>query len=347
MYTKIIKISKPTSLSKQLAVPAKIIQDGGLVVFPTETVYGLGADALNPEAVKNIFIAKGRPSDNPLIVHIADQKMLSVLAQNIPAKAKLLINKFWPGPLTIVLKKKAIIPNVVVACGKTVAIRMPANPIARELIHLSGKPIAAPSANLSGKPSPTIAKYVIEDMNGRVECIIDGGDCKFGLESTVIDLTTKVPLLLRPGAITLEQLRKVLGKVNVANPSAKKPKCPGMKYRHYAPNTKFILVEKTNPAYISTEMYKLIVRNETHKIKTAVICSRELYKILSHHKYKYVHFFIIGSEKNLTPLAHDIFKTLRDLDHKNYDCILMGACPDKGIGMAIMNRLRKAAHKIV
>lgn len=346
MHTKILKIYSKKLLQKQLSLPAKIIRQGGLVVFPTETVYGLGADALNETAVKKIFIAKGRPSDNPLIVHIADKKMLPQLVQSIPRTAELLINKFWPGPLTIILKRKTIIPDVVVAGGKTVAIRMPFNKIAQELICLSGTPIAAPSANFSGKPSPTLAKHVIEDMNERVDCIIDGGDCKYGLESTVIDLTTRIPLLLRPGAVTLEQLRQLLGKINVANSSSKKPRCPGMKYRHYSPRTKFILVEECSEEKILKKMQKVIQKNISKKIKTAVIGFGNVCNSFD-KKNKMVDSFCLSKQTNLPKLAHDIFNILRELDHQNYDCILMGACSEKGIGLAIMNRLRKAAHEIV
>ena len=350
MHTTLIKIPPHTSklsLKKKLALPAQLIREGRLVVFPTETVYGLGADALNADAVKKIFVAKGRPQDNPLIVHIADKKMLSELVQKVPKTAEMLIRKFWPGPLTIILKRKSIVPDVVVAGGKTVAVRMPADPIARELIRISSTPLAAPSANLSGKPSPTLAKHVIDDMGGRVDCIIDGGDCRYGLESTVIDLTGKVPLLLRPGAVTLEQLRNVLGKVKIASSSGKKPRCPGMKYRHYSPCTRFVLVEGCGEKETQLKMRQVIRKKISMQNKVAVICFAEACRKISLPKNPLLHYHLLGDKTDLRQLAHEIFRLLRELDHQHYDLILMGGCSEKGIGLAIMNRLRKAAHEII
>lgn len=198
---------------EQLNIGAEILRKGGLVAFPTETVYGLGANALNEDAVKNIFKAKGRPSDNPLIVHIADYDALNELVTEIPEKAKVLMDKFWPGPLTLVFKKSEKVPETVSGGLDTVAIRMPKKPVALELIKLSGVPVAAPSANTSGKPSPTKAQYVVDDMSGKIDAIIDGGNCEVGLESTVLDITGDVPKLLRPGGVTFEQLTEVLGEV--------------------------------------------------------------------------------------------------------------------------------------
>ncbi|MFH0701404.1 MAG: L-threonylcarbamoyladenylate synthase [Candidatus Woesearchaeota archaeon] len=318
---------------KQLSKAAKIIQRGGIVVFPTETVYGLGANAFDATAVKKIFVAKGRPADNPLIVHIAEKKMLPTLVEEVPVAAKKLIKLFWPGPLTLIFNKKKIIPDIVTAGGKTVAVRMPSHPVAHKLIKLSKLPIAAPSANLSGKPSPTTVKHVLEDMNRRVDAIIDGGDCAVGLESTVLDLTGKTPLLLRPGAITLEQLRTVLGKVIVANPNAVKPKSPGMKYRHYSPQTNLILVTGT----VVPKLNDLI--NEKKKI--ALICSKEISQQFSDKKIEIIIYH------DLDTLAQKIFQILRNLDQQHFDLILIPAVPEKGIGRAIMNRLRKAAHQIV
>lgn len=321
---------KPAQLSRA----ARILQQGGTVVFPTETVYGLGANALDPEAVKKIFLAKGRPADNPLIAHIADKRMLTQLVEKVPSSAKKLIRKFWPGPLTIILNKKKIIPDIVTAGGKTVAIRMPAHPLALKLIALSKVPLAAPSANLSGKPSPTTFQHVKEDMDGRVEAIIDGGNCQFGLESTVIDLTGKVPVLLRPGAVTLEQLRQILGKVKVANPNAKKPKSPGMKYRHYSPKTPLILVLAKNPV---PKIKKLI--NE--KKKVALIASEEIAKYFLNCKMEVIVY------ANLATLAQKVFHIFRELDEQDFDYVIIHSVPEKGIGLAIMNRLKKAAHQIV
>jgi L-threonylcarbamoyladenylate synthase len=319
--------------ARELKKAALIIREGGTVVFPTETVYGLGANALDEKAVKKIFVAKGRPADNPLITHVADKKMLPQLVQEVPSSAKKLIQKFWPGPLTIILNKKKIVPDRVTAGGKTLAVRMPSHPLAHKLIKLAGIPVAAPSANLSGRPSPTTAKDVIQDMGGRVDVIIDGGDCQVGLESTVIDLTTKVPTLLRPGAITLEQLREVLGKVNVANPNAKKPKSPGMKYRHYSPETPLILVKNN----FENKINPLI---DNHK-KIALIASEQVAKKFLNTKMEVIIY------ADLPTLAQKLFHILRELDTQHFDFILIHSVSEKGIGRAIMNRLRKAAHRVI
>lgn len=320
--------------SAQISKAAKILQQGGLVAFPTETVYGLGANALDEKAVRKIFVAKGRPADNPLIVHIADKKMLPELVKEVPSSARKLISKFWPGPLTIIFNKKEIVPAIVTAGGKTVAIRMPAHPLAYKLIKLSKLSIAAPSANLSGRPSPTSAKHVVEDMKGRVEAIIDGGNCPVGLESTVIDLTGKVPVLLRPGAVTLEQLKKVLGKVKVANPNSSNPKSPGMKYRHYSPETPLVLVTGNN-------LIKKISSLINPKKKIALIASSEI----AHHFLGQKIEVVVYAD--LPTLANKMFNILRTLDHQHYDLIIIHSVPEEGIGRAIMNRLRKATHKIV
>jgi len=321
---------KPAQISKA----AKILQQGGLVAFPTETVYGLGANALNEKAVRRIFVAKRRPADNPLIVHIADKKMLPELVKEVPSSAKKLISKFWPGPLTIVLNKKNIVPDIVTAGGKTVAIRMPAHPVARKLIQLSGLSIAAPSANLSGSPSPTTAKHVIADLKGRIECIIDGGESQVGLESTVVDLSGKIPVLLRPGGVTLEQLRAVLGKVQVANVHAVKPKSPGMKYRHYSPKTNLILV--TGKGKI-----KKITPLINEKKKVALIASPE---VADHFLDRKIEVIMYG---NLLTLARELFKILRELDQQGFDYIIIHDVPEEGLGRAIMNRVRRAAHQVV
>jgi len=319
---------------KEIAQAAKVLQKGGIVVFPTETVYGLGANALNAEAVQKIFIAKGRPADNPLIVHIADKKMLPKLVERVPSSAKKLINKFWPGPLTIIFNKKAIIPDIVTAGGKTVAVRMPSHALAHKLIKVSRVPVAAPSANLSGKPSPTTAKDVLQDMKGRVDIIINGGSCQVGLESTVVDLTSRIPVLLRPGAITLEQLQQTLGKVRVANPNAKKPKSPGMKYRHYSPQTPLILVT-------GKEQIKKIKGLIDEKKKIALIASEEVGKNFLNQKVEVILY------ADLPTLAQKVFHILRELDGQHFDYVIIHSVSEKGIGRAIMNRIRKAAHKTI
>jgi L-threonylcarbamoyladenylate synthase len=346
MKTEVYKVNPIWIDNSALKKCALLIQEGKLVVFPTETVYGLGANALDDNAVKKIFVAKGRPTDNPLIVHISELKMLDKIVKEIPSSAERLMTKFWPGPLTIIFKKQDIIPDSVTCGLDTVAVRMPSHPVAHNFIKFCGVPIAAPSANLSGKPSPTTSQHVIDDLTGRVECIIDGGDAKYGLESTVIDITGKIPILLRPGAITKEQLEERLGtKVHVANPLAKKPKSPGMKYRHYAPKTRFILVDGKSEEKMRKEIEDLAKHLENDNKKVMIICSTEFKKEIKKEISCTLH--CLGSRKDLRVLAANIFKTLRQVDKENYDCIIMGACPEKGIGLAIMNRIRKAASDIV
>ena len=246
METKIIRIDKDNYFNKILNYPAKVIQEGGLVAFPTETVYGLGANALEEEAIYKIFEAKGRPADNPLIVHIANINELDMLVEEYSGLVKKVISKFWPGPLTIVFKKKDIIPEIVTAGLDTIAVRMPSSKIARKLIEMAGVPIAAPSANLSGKPSPTTVLHVIDDLTGKVDCIIDGGNCEVGLESTVLDLSTDIPTILRPGCVTYEELQEVLPDIvfdSALSDSAITPKSPGMKYVHYSPDADVYILE--------------------------------------------------------------------------------------------------------
>lgn len=241
----VITVNNSSDFNK-LDDAAHALSDGLLVAFPTETVYGLGASALSPDAVKSIFLAKGRPQDNPLIVHIAEKKDITRLVKNLPDTAKKIMDAFMPGPITIVLEKSDLVPDVVTAGGKTVAIRIPESAIARELIKKSGVPIAAPSANISGKPSPTKASHVIDDLSQSVAFIIDGGECRVGLESTVLDLTVTPPTILRPGGITHEQLTEVLGEVSgysATDDDKCAPKSPGMKYRHYAPTAKMIVYQ--------------------------------------------------------------------------------------------------------
>jgi len=317
MKTKILK-------ANQIKEAAQILKKGGIVAFPTETVYGLGA-ILNKKAVDKIFIAKGRPTDNPMIVHIANKKDIYKLACVSDKKiVNKLIKKFWPGPLTIVLKKKGIVPDNVTAGLDSIAIRMPKNKIALALIKRAG-PIAAPSANLSGKPSTTSAKHVIHDMSGRIDAIIDGGRTKIGVESTVIDITKKPAVLLRPGGITFEELKKIIDiKIHpslIKKSSVKKPSSPGMKYRHYAPNAKLILVMNNK------KMAEIIKK---YKGKVGILSFRRKYN------------------KN-TKIANcrDLFKILREFDNEGFNVIISESIPEKGIGLAIMNRLKKASTKII
>ncbi len=305
--------------SKQLKKAAQLIKNGELVAFPTETVYGLGANALEPKAVKKIFKAKGRPADNPLIVHISKEEQLHELAFTTP-KTKKLIQKFWPGPLTIVLKKKKIIPKEVTGGLDTVAVRMPKDKIALKFIELAGVPIAAPSANISGKPSGTSFAHVFEDFNGTIAGIIKSYSCEIGLESTVIDLTTKTPVLLRPGGVSFERLKKVLPDLILAsNKRIREVKSPGVKYKHYSPNAKIILFEKN-----------AINKMEHHRIKYEK--HNKKVKIISPEKTK--------------KFSKKLFNMFRQCDKEKVDIILISPVDEKGIGLAIMNRIRKAASKI-
>ena len=327
MITKIIKINPQKPEKNKIKIAADIIKDGGLVAFPTETVYGLGADVFNKKAVKKIFIAKKRPFDDPLIVHIADIFDLHKLVEKIPETAVKLAKKFWPGPLTMVLNKKKSVPDCATAGLNTVAIRMPKNKIALELIIASNTPIAAPSANIFTKPSPTSAKHVIEDLSGKIPMIIDAGQTKIGLESTVLDLTSKIPIILRPGKITVEELKPILGRVDIytyqpkaGRPRAEKPKSPGMKYKHYSPKAKVILVV-----------------GEKNKTKNKI---RELEKI-------YKKTAVIRADKNVENLSKNLFKKFREFDSKKIKIIIVEGVKEKGLGFALMNRIKKAASRII
>jgi len=312
---------KTEILSKnQIKKAAELIREGNIVAFPTETVYGLGANALDKKAIKKIFEVKGRPIKNPLIVHIASKEQLHSIAKvkRFHEEVDKLIRKFWPGPLTLVLERKKNIHNEVTGGLNTVAVRMPNNKVALKLIKNSGVPIAAPSANLSGKPSGTCFKHVFEDFNGKIACIIKSRNCKIGLESTVIDLTSKKPLLLRPGGTDLEELKEILPDLRINNKKIDKVKSPGMKYKHYSPKAKVILFEKNAKKKI--EGYKKIF--EDKKVK------------------------IIKTSKTKS-FAKKLFKIFRDADKEGVDVILLNSIDEKGIGLPIMNRLRKAASEIV
>lgn len=324
-----------------IKIAAKIIKEGGLVAFPTETVYGLGANALNAKAVKRIFEVKKRPADNPLIIHIADFEQIYELAKEVPSKAKLLAKKFWPGPLTIVLPKKENVPKITTGYLETVAIRMPCHEIALELIKESNLPIAAPSANISGKPSATCAEHVIEDFYGKIECIIDGGPTSIGVESTIIDITTEPPILLRPGGISKEEIEKVIGEIKI-HPSVKgeeanMAKAPGMKYKHYAPNAEVIVIEGKKENVIK-KIKELLREYKNKGIKVGVIATSDFYEADA--------YFNLGNSKK--EIAKNLFKALRELDKKGVEIILAEGIDEKGLGLAIMNRLKKASgHKII
>ena len=322
---------------------ADLLRSGGLVAFPTETVYGLGANALDKDAVLSIFAAKGRPADNPLIVHIYDCSQLEPIC-TVPEQALPLIDAFWPGPLTILCHKKPIIPDQVTAGLATVAVRMPSHPIARNLLHSCMLPVAAPSANSSGRPSPTSADHVMEDMNGKIPMIIDGGKCEVGLESTVLDLCHGNPVILRPGGITKEMISKVLGcEVDVAG-SVLRPLrenetalSPGMRYRHYAPHATVILVEGPMTRVVQT-IKKMYHEQTSLGKKCCALCFTEhvdeLNDCFPHD---------IGSFASPSEIAHRLFDILRKLDTEGMEIVFSEVIPPEGVGLAVMNRLGRAA----
>jgi L-threonylcarbamoyladenylate synthase len=341
-----IKINPQKPEKKVLQKAAEIIKRGGLVAFPTETVYGLGGNALDKRAVRKIFEVKGRPLDNPVIVHIAEIEDLNLLAKNIPKEAEILAKKFWPGPLTLILFKKKIVPDEVTAEGNTVAIRMPKNKIALKLIKAAGVPIAAPSANLARRPSPTTAQHVFEDLGEKVDLILDGGRTKIGLESTVVDLTVQPPQILRPGEVTFEELKKVLKNLKLhpfllgEKLKDKVIKSPGMKYRHYAPKALLVLIEGNLKERVK-KFKNLIDFYKKQKKMVGVMASQETKKFLK----KGDMILVVGSRKNLKEISRNLFQTLRKFDKKKVDIILAETFPEKGIGFAIMHRLKKAARK--
>ncbi|MCT4507597.1 MAG: L-threonylcarbamoyladenylate synthase [Tepidibacter sp.] len=337
--TLVCKIDKNNIDIDKIQEFGKILKNGGTVIFPTETVYGLGADALNDKAAKKIYEAKGRPSDNPLIVHIADKEKIHEIATNIDERVYSVMDKFWPGPITIVLKKKTIVPSITSGNLDTVAVRMPSHPIAISLIKESGVFVAGPSANISGRPSPTDEENVYEEMNGRVDGIILGGDSNVGLESTVLDLTGDIPTILRPGGVTIEDLREVLGEVVIDPAILEKneniiAKAPGMKYTHYAPKAEVFIVKKYDEDYID-KINKLVDEGIKEGKKIGIMC-------LDKNKDKYKGE-VIGLGEDLNEVAYNLFKALREMDKKGVDIIYSESFENVGIGQAIMNRLIKAA----
>ena len=325
----------------------EILKRGGLVAFPTETVYGLGANALDEKASAKIYGAKGRPSDNPLIVHIADWEAIYKIAVDIPKEAKLLADAFWPGPLTMVLKKSDAVPLTTTGGLPTVAVRMPNHEIARALIRSGGGYVAAPSANTSGRPSPTKAEHVAEDMDGVIDMIIDGGDSHIGLESTIVDLTEGTPTILRPGYINQQRLEDVLGRVEtdralISEDENIRPKAPGMKYRHYAPKAELFIVEGEEQN-VREKMNRLIEENKAAGRKAGVICTDE-----SSSCYHGGIVKSIGSRADEITIAQHLYSILRDFDEMDVSVIYSESFDTPQMGQAIMNRLIKAAgHQII
>lgn len=327
MNTKIL-----TTNESDLALAGEILKHGGLVAFPTETVYGLGANALDEDAVRSIYAAKGRPSDNPLIVHIAEKEDILPLVESVPPKAKALMEAFFPAPLTIILKKSPLVPKITSGGLDTVAVRMPNNPVARALIKASGCPVAAPSANTSGLPSPTKAQHVMDDMTGKIDAIIDGGDCAVGVESTVITLATDVPMILRPGAVTKEMLEAVIGEVAVSPAVLEGMKdgetaaSPGMKYKHYAPKARVVLVEADKKTY---------ARFVNSRDNAFALCFDDDAVTVPRLTY--------GKENDAAEQARELFDALRQLDSLGAKKVYAHAPAKDGVSMAVYNRLIRAA----
>ncbi len=342
--TLMLKVDLQKPDMKKIRVAASLIRKGGLVAFPTETVYGLGADALNPKAVLALFKAKKRPLDNPPIIHVGDVEYIRKLVKELPPKAERLMEKFWPGPLTLIFKRSGIVPDVTVASLDTIAIRMPNHNVALALIRESSCPIAAPSANLAGKPSPTSAQHVLEDLNGRIDAVLDAGPTFIGLESTVLDLTLDPPQILRPGGTPYEMLKEVLGNVEL-NPVAvadsalpvEEARSPGVKHKHYAPNADVIVVEGEIAAVVSkiNELINFYMQNNK---RVGVLATDET---SSHYKADVVKS--LGSRNDLVIVARNLFKLLREFDSEKVDIIIAESVPLERLGLAIMNRLRKAS----
>lgn len=347
MKTKIITVEEENIQEEQLQEAGEILKEGGLVAFPTETVYGLGGDALNRDSSRKIYAAKGRPSDNPLIVHICKWEDIYPIVEKVSEEAEKIARAFWPGPLTMILPKSQLVPYETTGGLDTVAVRMPSHKVAQKLIAYAGGYVAAPSANLSGKPSPTRAKYVVEDMDGRIDMIIDGGEVGIGLESTIIDLTVSPPQVLRPGFITQKMLSEVLGQVEtdvtiLSADSGQAPRAPGMKYRHYAPKGELTIV--TGPQdkvveYINNEAKKAELAGE----KTGVIGTQEM---LGGYRAQVVKS--VGSREDDQSIGKHLYTILREFDDENVTRIYSEAFKTQGFGQAIMNRLLKAAgHNVV
>jgi L-threonylcarbamoyladenylate synthase len=344
MNTLMLKVDPNNPDPAKIRAAAEIIQRGGLVAFPTETVYGLGADALNGDAVLRLFEAKKRPLDNPPIIHIAEIKEVYPLVAEVPKKAELLMKQFWPGPLTLVFKRSANVPKESTAGLDTVAIRMPVHPVAAALIRESKRPIAAPSANLSGKPSPTTAAHVYEDLNGCIDAIIDGGPANIGVESTVVDLSCDPPLLLRPGGTPFEALKVVLPDlqlhpfvVSETEISVDNARSPGMMHKHYAPKAEVILVEGSTEAIVA-KIKGLAADYKEKYVKVGILATDE-----TQAAYKSDVVRSMGSRSNVSTVAANLFRLLREVDAEGVNVILAESVPQEGLGLAVMNRLRKAS----
>lgn len=347
--TLVLKVNPQKPEAEKIRLAADCISKGGLVAFPTETVYGLGADALDAKAVLKLFRAKKRPLDNPPIIHVGSAKDVYRLAKKVTPEAEMLMKIFWPGPLTLVFERSAIVPSVTVAGLDTVAVRMPRHSVALALLKESHCPIAAPSANLAGKPSPTTAKHVLDDLNGKIDVILDAGPTCIGVESTVLDMTVDPPQILRPGGAPYEDIKKVLGTVTF-HPIAvaekkiptRKVRSPGMRHRHYAPEAEMILVEGETAATI-VKIKELIKFHEQRGRRVGVLATDETARNYEADVVK-----SLGSRNDLPTIAKNLFKLLREFDSENIDIIIAEGIPSEGLGLAVMNRLRKASgYKII
>lgn len=348
MNTKMCRLTGAESDISILKEAGSVISRGGLVAFPTETVYGLGGDALNREAAGKIYAAKGRPSDNPLIVHISEMKALSSIVKEIPDSAFLLAEAFWPGPLTMIFEKTDLVPKETTGGLQTVAVRMPDHKAALAFISAAGGYIAAPSANISGRPSPTTAQHVYDDMNGRIDMILDGGAVGIGVESTIVDLTGQKPMILRPGYVNCKMLSERLKDITVDPaaegilPDGTRPKAPGMMYRHYAPKGEMYLVKGKTEDVIA-EINSLVREKEEAGKRTAVIAACE-----TAERYCCRHVKSIGARRDEAAIARSLYATLRELDDMGAEYIYSEEFDTPQLGMAVMNRLRKAAgHKVI
>lgn len=326
---------------ENLEKAAEILKTGGLVAIPTETVYGLAANALDGQAVSKIFIAKGRPQDNPLIVHVAEKSEIFNLISSLPPKAEILINKFWPGPLTVILPKSDLIPDEVSAGLESVAIRMPNHDLARRIIKLSGVPLAAPSANRSGSPSPTCVGHVIDDMGGQIDAVVDGGKCSIGVESTVVSFLGETPILLRPGGVSAEEIRETIGDLEIDKAvfssldKESKPSSPGMKYKHYSPKAELILIKSKQEKYISFV-------NSQKGDRIYSLCFDEDIELIKKNAFSY------GKTSDSREQARNLFECLRKLDDLNAKTIYARVPEQNGVGLAVYNRLiRAAGFKII
>ncbi len=362
MLTKIIRLDPLNFSIKQLQEAIDLIRNDEIVAFPTETVYGLGGSAFSETAVRKIYEAKGRPSDNPMIVHISDLEMLSSIVNVIPENIRKLCERFWPGPLTILFEKSEKIPDIVTAGLNTVAVRMPSHPVALAFIKELGIPLAAPSANLSSRPSPTKAEHVFNDLQGKIPLIIDSGSCNVGVESTVIDVHKGHSVVLRPGGVNLEDLKCYLPKVEIFNNKNKelsdefKPPTPGLKYRHYSPKAEIILIEGSIK-FLEEKIVSLHFKYRTQKKRIGILHTHKNFQIpsdiINDPKCKMIYLGLrdsnIDSDDsiNADKIAEGLFSSLREVDNQNIDLVIVEGISEKKIGLAVMNRLRKAASKII